>query len=38
MPVLDRLKAEGVKSAYALARALNEEGVPTVSGRGRWQG
>jgi DNA invertase Pin-like site-specific DNA recombinase len=37
LPVLDRLRAQGVTSAHALARALNEEGVPTVSGRGRWQ-
>jgi DNA invertase Pin-like site-specific DNA recombinase len=37
LPVLGRLKSQGVKSAQALARALNEEGVPTVSGTGRWQ-
>jgi len=37
LPVLDRLRGQGVKSAQALARALNEEGVPTVSGGGRWQ-
>src|SRR5260221_2844147 len=37
MPVLTRLRAQGVRSAQALARALNEEGVPTVSGTGQWQ-
>jgi DNA invertase Pin-like site-specific DNA recombinase len=37
LPVLDRLRAQGVQTAQALARALNEEGVPTVSGAGRWQ-
>jgi len=37
MPVLTRLKSQGVQSAQALARALNDEGVPTISGTGRWQ-
>jgi DNA invertase Pin-like site-specific DNA recombinase len=37
MPVLARLRAQGARSAQALARGLNEEGVPTVSGRGQWQ-
>jgi DNA invertase Pin-like site-specific DNA recombinase len=37
MPVIDRLRAHGISSAQALARALNDEGVPTVSGRGQWQ-
>ena len=37
MPVLTRLKSQGVLTAQALARALNDEGVPTVSGRGQWQ-
>jgi DNA invertase Pin-like site-specific DNA recombinase len=37
MPVIERLRADGVTSAQGLARALNDEGVPTVSGRGRWQ-
>jgi DNA invertase Pin-like site-specific DNA recombinase len=37
LPVLARLRKYGAGSAQALARALNEEGVPTVSGRGRWQ-
>jgi DNA invertase Pin-like site-specific DNA recombinase len=37
MPVIERLRSEGVTTAQGLARALNEEGVPTVSERGRWQ-
>jgi DNA invertase Pin-like site-specific DNA recombinase len=37
MPVLARLRAQGIQSSQALARALNEEGVPTVSRRGLWQ-
>jgi hypothetical protein len=30
------LKAQGL-SLQAMATRLNEEGVPTLSGRGRWQ-
>jgi hypothetical protein len=37
MPVLARFRAQGLRSAQALARTLNEEGVPTVSGKGQWQ-
>jgi DNA invertase Pin-like site-specific DNA recombinase len=37
MPVIERLRSHGVTSAQGLARALNDEGVPTVSGRGQWQ-
>jgi len=37
MPVLARLRQQGIQTAHALARALNNEGVPTVSGRGQWQ-
>ncbi|MBR0648726.1 recombinase family protein [Roseomonas terrae] len=33
---LDRLRAEGVEGHAALARALNDRGVPTASDRGRW--
>lgn len=32
-----RFDPEGVMSASALARALNDGGVPTPSGRGKWQ-
>ena len=37
MPVLARFRQQGIQTAQALARALNDEGVPTVSGRGQWQ-
>lgn len=37
LPVIERLRARGMTSAQRLARALNDEGVPTVSGTGRWQ-
>jgi DNA invertase Pin-like site-specific DNA recombinase len=33
---LDRLRAEGIVGRAALARALNERGVPTPLGRGAW--
>ncbi len=33
---LDRLRAEGIEGPTALARALNERGVPTPRGRGAW--
>ena len=37
LPVIERLRAQGVTSAQGLAQALNHEGVPTVSGRGQGQ-
>jgi DNA invertase Pin-like site-specific DNA recombinase len=37
LPVIERLRREGVTTAQGLARALNAEGVPTVSGSGQWQ-
>jgi DNA invertase Pin-like site-specific DNA recombinase len=33
---LNRLRAEGITGQAALARALNEQGVPTPQGRGAW--
>jgi DNA invertase Pin-like site-specific DNA recombinase len=33
---VDRLRAEGVEGQAAMARALNERGVPTPLGRGGW--
>ena len=35
-PLFDRLDPAGDLSLRAIAKALQEEGVPTVSGRGRW--
>ncbi|WP_426954134.1 recombinase family protein [Muricoccus radiodurans] len=33
---IERLRADGVVGQAALARALNEKGVPTPAGRGAW--
>jgi hypothetical protein len=33
---VERLHTEGVLSRSALARALNERGVPTSTGSGAW--
>ncbi|MGG5819084.1 recombinase family protein [Falsiroseomonas sp. HW251] len=33
---MERLRAEGVLGQAALARALNERGVPTLTGSGSW--
>jgi hypothetical protein len=33
---VERLGAEGVTGQAAMAKALNERGVPTPSGRGAW--
>ena len=35
--IIASVKAEGVSSAAAVARALNDRAVPTPSGRGQWQ-
>jgi len=35
-PIVDRLKAEGHETAYSIAKELNELGIPTPSGRGKW--
>lgn len=36
-PIIHRLRDQGATTAQALARALNDECVPTPSGRGQWQ-
>lgn len=35
--VFDRMNADGSLSLAAMARKLNDEGIPTPSGRGQWQ-
>jgi DNA invertase Pin-like site-specific DNA recombinase len=35
-PLIKRLDSDSTMSLRALARALNEEGVPTATGRGEW--
>jgi DNA invertase Pin-like site-specific DNA recombinase len=36
-PVIAELQANGVTTQHAIAAALNERGIPTASGSGRWQ-
>jgi hypothetical protein len=35
-PVIAELQAAGVTSLYGIAKALNDRGVPTATGRGTW--
>jgi hypothetical protein len=35
-PVVAELRASGVTSLRGIAAALNERGIPTVAGSGRW--
>jgi hypothetical protein len=35
-PVITELRASGVTSLRGIAAALNERGIPTVAGSGRW--
>jgi hypothetical protein len=37
-PIITELRAAGVTSLRSIAAALNERGVPTASGYGKWQG
>ena len=36
-PVIAELLASGVTSLRGIAAALNERGIPTVAGSGRWR-
>jgi hypothetical protein len=36
-PVIAELRASGVTSLRGIAGALNERGIPTVAGSGRWR-
>jgi hypothetical protein len=35
-PVIAELRASGVTSLRGIAAAINERGIPTVAGSGRW--
>jgi len=35
-PKLDSLKSQGIKSLHKLAKALNDEDIPTFTGNGKW--
>ena len=35
-PIIDRLDPDRTASLRSIARALNDEGVPTPSGEGTW--
>jgi Recombinase len=35
-PIIAELQAADVTSLRAIAKALNERGIPTVAGSGRW--
>jgi hypothetical protein len=37
-PIITELRAAGVTSLRSIAAALNERGIPTASGYGKWQG
>ena len=35
-PIIAEIRAAGVTSLYGIAKALNDRGVPTATGRGTW--
>lgn len=37
LAVINRIRGQGIRSAKAIARALNADNTPTPSGKGRWQ-
>ena len=36
-PIIAEIRATGVTSLYGIAKALNGRGVPTATGKGKWQ-
>jgi hypothetical protein len=36
-PVIKAVQAAGVTSLRGIAKALNERGVPTATGKGKWE-
>jgi hypothetical protein len=36
-PVIKAVRAAGVTSLRGIAKALNERGVPTATGKGKWE-
>tara|TARA_R110000822_G_scaffold165712_3_gene306220 strand:- start:2888 stop:3472 length:585 start_codon:yes stop_codon:yes gene_type:complete len=37
LPIVERLRLEGVTTGYAIAKELNRLGIPTVTGKGIWR-
>jgi hypothetical protein len=35
-PIITKLKAAGVTTPTGLAERLNHDGIPTITGRGKW--
>ena len=35
-PIIAELQASGITSWYGIAKALNDRGIPTATGRGTW--
>jgi hypothetical protein len=36
-PIIADIQAAGVTTPHAIAKALNARGVPTVTGKGKWE-
>jgi hypothetical protein len=36
-PIIAEIRAAGVTSLYGITKALNARGVPTATGKGKWQ-
>ena len=36
-PIIAEIRATGVTSLYGIARALDDRGIPTATGRGKWE-
>jgi hypothetical protein len=36
-PIIAEMRANGVTSLYGIAQALNRRGIPTATGRGKWE-
>ena len=36
LPIVERLRSQGMRSAYRIAKELNRLGIPTPTGRGKW--
>ena len=35
-PIIEDMKSQGIKSLHKLAKALNDEDIPTFTGNGKW--
>jgi hypothetical protein len=36
-PIIAEIQGSGVTSLYGIAKALNDRGIPTATGKGKWQ-